>query len=85
MRKSRTSISKATSYKEIGEFWDTHSLADYWDQTKPAEFEVEIESEITFYPLARRLSEQVQRHAKRQGMNPVALLNQWIEEKLEKT
>jgi putative lipase involved disintegration of autophagic bodies len=22
----------------MGEFWDTHSLADYWNQTEPAEF-----------------------------------------------
>ena len=28
------------NYEEIGEFWDTHSLADYWDQTEPAEFEI---------------------------------------------
>ncbi len=28
------------SYEEIGEFWDTHSLADYWDQTEPAQFEI---------------------------------------------
>lgn len=28
------------SYEEIGEFWDTHSLADYWNQTEPAEFEI---------------------------------------------
>lgn len=25
------------SYLELGEFWDTHSLADYWDQTKEAQ------------------------------------------------
>ena len=24
------------SYEEMAEFWDTHSLADYWDQTEPA-------------------------------------------------
>ncbi len=35
-----TSISRARSVQEIGEFWDTHSLADYWDQTHEAEFEV---------------------------------------------
>ncbi len=28
-----TSISRAHSVRQIGEFWDTHSLADYWDQT----------------------------------------------------
>jgi len=27
------------SYIELGEFWDTHSLADYWDQTEEAQLE----------------------------------------------
>jgi len=35
-----TSISKARTLKEIGEFWDTHSLVDYWEQTHEVEFEV---------------------------------------------
>jgi len=26
--------------EEIGDFWDNHSLADYWDQTHEVEFEV---------------------------------------------
>ena len=33
-------IPKLASYEEMAEFWDTHSLADYWDHTEPAEFEV---------------------------------------------
>ena len=24
--------------EEIGKFWDTHSLADYWDETHEVEF-----------------------------------------------
>ncbi len=28
------------NYEEMGEFWDTHSLADYWDQTEPAKFKI---------------------------------------------
>lgn len=35
-----TTLSKARTPEEIGEFWDTHSLADYWDQTHEVEFEV---------------------------------------------
>lgn len=31
------------SIQEAGEFWDEHSLADYWDQTKEVHFDVEIE------------------------------------------
>jgi hypothetical protein len=41
--------SKATSYKEIGDFWDTHDLADSWNKTKEASFKVDIESEVTYY------------------------------------
>jgi len=37
---TQTSISKAGSLEEIAEFWDTHSLDDYWDQTHEVEFEV---------------------------------------------
>jgi len=84
MRKNKTPISKATTYRQIAEFWDTHSIADYWDQTKPVEFEVDIQSEITYYPLASKLSSQVQRVAKRQGIAPETLLNLWVQEKLQK-
>ena len=31
--------------EEIGEFWDTHSLADYWDETEEAEFQVNLKSD----------------------------------------
>ncbi|HEX8494083.1 MAG TPA: tetratricopeptide repeat protein [Pyrinomonadaceae bacterium] len=44
MRKNKSSISKADSYKEIGEFWDTHDLDDYWDETREVEFKVDIQS-----------------------------------------
>ena len=31
--------------EEIGEFWDTHSLADYWEETHEAEFQVNLKPE----------------------------------------
>ncbi len=30
--------------EEIGEFWDTHDLADYWDETQEVEFQVDLRS-----------------------------------------
>jgi hypothetical protein len=42
MSESKTSISRASSYAEIGEFWDIHDLGYYWELTKPAEFEVDL-------------------------------------------
>ena len=84
MKRNKTSISKATTYEQIAEFWDRHSIADYWDQTKSVEFEVDIQSEITYYPLASELSAQIQRVAKQQGIAPETLLNLWVQEKLQK-
>ena len=82
MRENRGSISKAKSYKEIGEFWDTHDLTEFWDQTKKASFEVDVESEITYYSLDKRLAEKVQMIAQERGVSADTLINLWIQEKL---
>ena len=84
MRKSRTAISKAITYSEIGEFWDKHSLADYWHQTKPVEFKVDIKSEVIYYPVEQNLAAQIRKLAKRRGVSPETLLNIWVQEKLQK-
>jgi hypothetical protein len=47
MRKAKSSISQAKSYQQMGQFWDTHTLTEFWGQTEPADFEVEIQSEVT--------------------------------------
>jgi hypothetical protein len=82
--KSKTTISKASSYQEIGDFWDTHDLSNYWDKTKPAEFEVDIQSEAIYYPVEPRLSAQISSIAKQRGVSPETLLNLWLQEKLGK-
>ena len=56
MSKIKSSTSKAQSYKEIGEYWDTHDIAEKWEETKPAEFEVDIKSEVTYYAVDGKLS-----------------------------
>lgn len=80
---NKTSISKATSYKEIGEYWDTHDITEIWDQTKRVEFDVQIESEVTYYPLEKSLSEGVQNLAKKRGVSSETLLNLWVQQKLQ--
>jgi hypothetical protein len=39
----QTSISKARTLEELIDFWDTHSLDDYWDQTDNAVFTVRVQ------------------------------------------
>ncbi|MFN3466172.1 MAG: CopG family antitoxin [Candidatus Brocadiales bacterium] len=83
MRGNKTFISKSGSYQKIGEFWDTYDLADCWDKTKPAEFEVDIQSEITYYAVEKELAEKLQTLAKRRGIPANTLLNLWVQEKLK--
>ncbi|MEA1864446.1 MAG: CopG family antitoxin [Euryarchaeota archaeon] len=81
--RGKSSISKAQSYTDIGKFWDTRDLADYWDQTEPAEFEVDVLSEMTYYALDRELSEEVRSLARKRGVSADTLLNLWVQEKLQ--
>jgi hypothetical protein len=83
MNKNKSSISKAQSYEEISEYWDTHDLAEHWEETKPAKFEVDIQSEVTYYAIEKELSEKVRVFAKRRGVSPDTLLNLWLQEKLQ--
>jgi hypothetical protein len=83
MNKNVTSLSKNSSYNEIGDYWDIHDVTEIWDQTKKVEFDVQIESEVTYYPLERNLSEKVQNLAKKRGVSSETLLNLWVQQKLQ--
>jgi hypothetical protein len=83
MTKGRRSLSKAKSYKEIGDFWDTHDLSEFWDQTKKVKLGVDIKSEIIYYSLDKKLAEKVQSIAQRRGVSADTLINLWVQEKLQ--
>lgn len=83
MSKNRSSISKVQSYKEIGAFWDTHDLADYWGETESVEFEIDIQSEVTYYAIDKELSAKIRDIAERRGVSADTLLNLWLQEKLQ--
>jgi hypothetical protein len=82
MSGARKSISRARSYKELGEFWDNHDLADYWDRVAPVDFDVELRSEVTYFPLDRTLAADVVALAGERGISAETLLNLWVQEKL---
>lgn len=80
---NKSSISQGRSYREIGEFWDTHDVTDYWDQTREVEFEVSIESEVTLCALDPMLATKTGQVAWRKGISLETLINLWVREKLE--
>jgi hypothetical protein len=83
MRKIKSSISKTSSYKEIGEYWDTHDLSRTWGKTKRVKFDVQIQSEATYYAIEKGLSEKVKSIAQKRGVSSNTLVNLWIQQKLQ--
>ncbi len=83
MSANKSSISQAQSYQEIGEFWDTHDVTDYWEDTESAEFEVDIQSEVRYCALERTLVNQVSEIAWQKGVSVETLVNLWIQEKVK--
>lgn len=77
----KTSISEATTIEEIAEFWDTHSLADYWDETHEVEFDVRAKRRrrITITP---EVYAQIEAQARERGVLPETLVNLWLAERL---
>jgi hypothetical protein len=83
MKKNKSSLSKARSYAEIGEYWDQHDLSDVWGKTRKVKFEVVAEPEATYYPVERNLSEKIQSVAKKQGVSSDTLVNLWLQQKIK--
>jgi hypothetical protein len=83
MKKVKSSISKAGSYAEIGEYWDRHELSDAWGKTRKVKFSVVTEPEATYYPVEKDLSAKIQSVAKKQGVSSDTLVNLWLEQKVK--
>jgi CopG antitoxin of type II toxin-antitoxin system len=84
MSENKSSISNASSYAEIGEFWDEHDLGEFEEQTYPVEFDVSIRKTSKVYvPLEREVAEFLRTAAASQGVSTETLLNNWLKETIE--
>ena len=82
MENDKSSISQAGTYAKLGEYWDSHDLAEEWDRTSPAEFEVSLRSSATYVAVDRKLSDRVRAMASQHGVSSETLVNLWIQERL---
>lgn len=80
MAENKSSISNASSYAEIGEYWDSHDLAENWDETREVELQVNLESSVIYYAVEKALAEKLRAAAKSHGVSPETLLNVWVQE-----
>ncbi len=70
------------SIEEAAEFWDSHDLADYWDLTREAEFDVDIQRRVFLTALEPELAKKLSECARKQGVSTETLINVWLSEKL---
>jgi len=80
-----SSISQSRSLEEMAEFWDTHSLADFEEQTH--------EVAMTFDPSARRslvgiepeLMKELRYIARQRRVSAQTLVNVWLRQRVDQT
>ncbi len=82
MAENKSSVSKADSYREIGEYWDAHDASEIWDETEEVNFEVNLKSDVFYYAVEISLSSKLHRIAERRGVSAETLVNLWLQEKV---
>lgn len=70
------------SLAEAAEFWDMHDLADYWDLTREANLEVDLQRRVFLTALEPELAKGLGACARKQGVSTETLINLWLAEKL---
>ncbi len=68
------------SIEAAADFWDTHSLADYWDQVHKVEIKVRARRRVTLDP---DVWKQISRQARIRGVSPETLVNLWLLERAQ--
>jgi len=73
-----SSVSRADSIEQMGEFWDQHDFTDFDDQAAP-DVDFTVRSGV---PLEPDLLARVEEQAARRGVSAETLVNLWLQEKL---
>ena len=79
---SLTSISKARTLREIGDFWDSHDAADFEAETYPVEFDVDVQTRRHYVAMDPDLLRRLRQEAQARGISAESLINLWLQERL---
>jgi predicted DNA binding CopG/RHH family protein len=76
-------IPEFANRQEEAEFWDTHSIADYWDELRPVKvtFAKNLSEGITIR-LDRPTLTAVRAEARAKGIGPTTLIRMWVLERI---
>lgn len=70
------------SLDEAADYWDTHSFADYFEDTEPIEIEVRLARRKILLEIDRDLSEKLKKIARKKKQSYDKLINSWVREKI---
>lgn len=73
------------SAEEAGEFWDTHSAADYWDELEEVEIEFDIRKRRFLVPIDDRIYQLAKKQAEARHCTVEQIISALLDRELVKT
>ncbi len=70
------------SADEAGEFWDTHSAADYWDEMEEVEMEFDLQRRVYLIPVSDRIYYQLKQRAEMEQRSVEVMVSALLEREL---
>lgn len=84
-KNTKSKIPKFKSIEEEAEFWDTHSVTDFEDETEDVDIVVELEKPRTdtlVIRVQKNIKDKMEKVAKKKGINVSTLARIWLSQKL---
>ena len=79
---SPSSISYSHSIEEMAEFWETHEVADYDDQTHEVTMEFDLHTRHHYVAIDPELLIRLRESAQARGISLESLANLWLQERV---
>ncbi len=73
------------SAEEAADFWDSHELTDYLQDTREAELNFHLKRRHYFISVAPELFNKIQSRSYKEHLSVQALTHAWLKEKLRET
>jgi CopG antitoxin of type II toxin-antitoxin system len=78
----RTSLSRASNFEELVNYWDAHDLADMWDQTQAVKADVRLVRRRYLVAIESDVLQSVRQLARRRRLSYGTLINRLLRERL---
>jgi len=79
-----SSISGSRTLEEMADFWDSHSLADYDDQTYEVEMVFDPSARRTTVTIEPELMAELSRVARKRRVSTQTLINVWLRQQVDR-